>query len=80
VVKTYDRILIDASCKHYISNFRTTSDRGWGLVASMVVIVFGLIAFSIGLLMIIVELKDNSGEPDRVKTRSIAGIILSIIS
>ena len=43
-------------------------------------IVFGLIAFSIGLLMIIVELKDNSGEPDRVKTRSIAGIILSIIS
>jgi formate-dependent nitrite reductase membrane component NrfD len=46
----------------------------------MVMIVFGLIAFSIGLLMIIVALKDNSGEPDRVKTRSIVGIILSIIS
>jgi len=47
---------------------------------SMVVIVFGLIAFSIGLLMIIVALKDNSGEPDRVETQSIVGIILYIIS
>jgi hypothetical protein len=41
-------------------------------------IVFGLIAFSIGLLMIIVALKDNSGEPGRVKAQSIVGIILFI--
>jgi hypothetical protein len=43
----------------------------------MVMTVFGLIALSMGLLMIIVALKDNGGEPGRVETRSIVGIILN---
>jgi hypothetical protein len=46
----------------------------------MVMIVLGLMTFSIGSLMIIGALKDNSGEPGRVETRPIVGMILSIIS
>lgn len=43
-------------------------------------IIIGVIALIIGSLMVVAALKINSGEPGKVKTWSIIGIILSIVS
>lgn len=45
-----------------------------------VMIIVGAIALLIGLLMIVAAFKIRSGEPGKVKTWSIIGIILSIVS
>lgn len=46
----------------------------------IVLIVFGVIGTVVGSLMIIAATQINSGEPGKVRTWSIIGIILSVIS
>ncbi|MEM4717451.1 MAG: hypothetical protein QXE81_01670 [Desulfurococcaceae archaeon] len=49
------------------------------LFLKIVLIVLGTVSIAVGTLLIIASMKINSGEPGRVRTWSIIGIVLSVI-